>query len=300
LAKITLQQAIEILNLISKANFTEETVQKILIERFDLMEALMRHPEAVKTMDSSLFEAFILGNSPSSELLETFQATDEEGVISEYGYPAGWKLKTVKEQLAILDGFFPDLTFEATIPDSLPDGAEGWLLVPKPSSIAKNYNEATEKLLSLMAEARTTFFSSREGKLGGNYLRLLEKTRRVLDDLERSTPGDYLVLAIQCGRQYRAKPVSQARNTFEGREYGLGPLEIASLLLTHPERLTDYEHLGIDCPGCEYAPDARGDFHYTLSFAWSEDGLYFDCGSADGVAPGFGSASGFLSSQSYE
>ncbi len=293
MGKITLQQAVEILNLILKTNVAEEIIQKTLIERFDLIETMMRHPEAVRVMNTSLFEAFLLGSVPSpGELFETLQAEAEEEVVSKYDYPTGWCLKAAEEQLAILNSFFPNFALEAEISASLPEGAEGWLLVPKPSKIANTYNEALQKLLSLIG-ARSAFFDSYEGKLGTEYLRLLEKTEQVIDNLERSTPGDYLVLAIQCGLRYRAKSVSQARKTFKEKEYGLGPFEVASLLLTHPDRITDYEHLGIDCPGCEYAPNAGGDFHYTLSFAWSEDGLYFDCSSVEGIAPGFGSASGF-------
>ncbi len=57
---------------------------------------------------------------------------------------------------------------------------------------------------------------------------------------------------------------------------------------------SDYEHLGIDCPGCEYATSTEGDFNHSLSFNCNEEGIYFDCSSVDGFAPGFGSASAFL------
>jgi hypothetical protein len=294
LSKITLEQVVKILTLISKANISEAAVQKTLIERFDLVETMIKNPEAVKAMDRSLFEAFILSNVPSPEMLSPALPNNIEEAVSEYCYPAGWCLKTTPEQMAILSRYFPHLTLEAESPASLPQEAEGWLLVPKPSAIANTYGQALEKLLSVLAGASSTFYNMREGKLGPGYLRLTEKTRQVLDKLERSTPGDYLVLAIQCGLQHRARSVSQARQTFKEKEYGLGPFEIATSLLTHPGRLSDYEHLGIDCPGCEYATSAEGDFNYSLSFNWSEEGIYFDCSAIDGVAPGFGSASGFL------
>lgn len=295
MGKITPEQANEVLNLILETNVTGEAIQKTLIERFDLIETMMRHPEAVKAIDPSLFEAFILSNSASPQgLFEASQAMTGEEPITEYKYPIGWNLKVVEEQMVILGNFFPNLTLKAEIPSSIPEGAEGWLLVPKPSRIASTYNDALEKVLSLVTQSGAVFLNNCEGKLGPAYLRLAAKTSRVLDKLERSTPGDYLLLAIQCGLQHRAQPVAQARKTFKEKEYGLGPFEVASLLLTHPERLTDYEHLGIDCPGCEYAANASGNFYYGLCFNWNEDGLNLDCSSVDGIAPGFGSASGFI------
>lgn len=295
MGKITLEQAIQILNLILKADVTGEAVQKTLIERFDLIKTMMKYPEVVRAMDTGLFEAFILSNVPPLRaLLEEAQAEGGEGIVSEYGYPAGWCLKSMDEQLMILKDIFPDLAFEAEIPASLPEGAEGWLVVPKPSKIAKTYNEALETLLSLLGGVRSAFSNWRQGKLGPEYLQITEKTRGVLDRLERSTTGDYLVLAIQCGLRYQASSVFQARKTFDEKEYGLGPFEIAGLLLTHPERLADYEHLGIDCPGGEYAPNADRNFSHSLYFIWDQGGLYFDCSYADGIGPGFGSASGFL------
>ena len=295
MGQITLEQVAEILNLILKANVTGETVQKTLIERFDLVEAMMRHPDAVKAMNPSLFEAFLVSSvHPQMWLFETPPVKVEEEFVSEYGYPAGWRLKAVEAQLAILDDFFPGLTLKAEVPASLPEGAEGWLLAPKPSKIANTYNEALSKLLSLITGVSPSFVNPRKERLGPEHLRPAERTNQVLDKLEHSTPGDYLVLAIQCGLQYRAKSVSQARQAFRETEYGLGPFEVASLLLIHPERLTAYEHLGIDCPGGEYAANAGGDFHYALCFNWSEGGLYLDCSSVEGIAPGFGSASGFV------
>jgi len=296
LDKVTPEQIDRIVNLILRVNVTEEAIQKTLIERFDLIETMMKHPEAVKAITPSLFEAFILsGIHPQGMVFqESPQGKAEDEIVIEYDYPAGWCLKSVEQQLSVLNDFFPALALKAEAPGHLPAGAEGWLLVPKPSRVASTYHEALEKILSLTTGAGVGFLNSREGKLGPEYLRLVARTSQVLDKLESSTAGDYLVLAAQCGRRHRAKSVFQVRNSFHENEYGLGPFEITSLLLTHPERLTDYEHLGIDCPGCEYATNTGGNFSYSLSFSWGDEGLYFDCSATDGIAPGFGSASGFL------
>jgi len=277
------------------ADVTEDAVQKTLIERFDLIRILVKYPEIVNTMNPTLFETFISGGVVSYDMaLPLSQTKSEVEVVQAYGYPAGWRLKEIEQQFMILRDFFPGLELKAEIPASLPEGAEGWLLVPKPSRIANNYNEALQKLLSLDTGVQPTFLNLREGKLSIEHLQMVEDTNQILDRLEQSTPGDYLILAVQCGQQHRAKSVLQVRRTFKENEYGLGPFEIASLLITHPDRLSDYEHLAIDCPGCEYTTSSDGDFSYSLYFTWGEEGLYLDCSSIEGVAPGFGSASGFL------
>ena len=293
MGEITREQAIQLLDLLLNADVTGHAVQA-LIDRFDLIETMMKYPESVRRMNPALFETFVSGGIVSAGVALQGPARIEDTIVSEYGYPAGWRLKGIEQQLLVLEQFFPGLTFEAEVPASLPGGAEGWLLVPKPSRIARSYNEALQRLLSLGTSARPRFLNSRDGRLGLEHLRLTEETGRVLHELERSTPGDYLVLAVQCGQQHRAKSVSQARTAYGEKEFGLGPFEVACLLITHPDRLADYEHLGIDCPGCEYATTPGGDFAYSLCFTWGEEGLYLDCSTVAGAAPGFGSASGFL------
>lgn len=295
MAKIAFEQAIELVSLLLKAGVAPEDVQQTLIERFDLIEIMMKYPHAVRAMNPAAFEAFLLGSASYSEvLLQAGETGADEGVLAEYGYPLAWGLRPVEEQLRDLGILLPGLKCEVEIPTSLPQGAEGWLVVPKPSSIAETYNEAFQRALGLLMRDPSCFCNGREGKLGPEHLRLIDRSNQVLDELQRSTPGDYLVLGIQSGLRHRATSVRDARTAFGEREFGLGPLEVVSLLLTHPDRLNDYEHLGIDCPGCAYAPEAGSEHSHALYFIWDGGGLYLDCSSADANAPGFGSASGFL------
>ncbi|MFW6126460.1 MAG: hypothetical protein ACOC58_05075 [Chloroflexota bacterium] len=293
--KITLEQVVEILNLIMKSSVSEETVQRTLIERFDLLAAMMRHPEAVQAMSLPVFEAFIQGSSPLPAGSRVPQEDEMAGLaVEEYGYPVGWRFRSLREQLDTLGAFFPELRWEAGLRGQLPREAEGWLVVPKPWKLAQTYNEALEQVLGHLQRARPRFSNGREGRLGPEHLSLTDRTYRVLGELERDTPGDFLVLAVQSGLRHRASSVGEVRERLAGDEFCLGPLEIASLLLTHPDRLGDYEHLGIDCPGCRYAPNADGQYSFSLYFIWDGEGLRLDCSSSDAGAPGFGSASGFL------
>lgn len=295
MAKVTLEQAMELLRLIVRANVAAEAVQRTLIERFDLLQIMMEHPHAVKGVNRSAFEAFIRGSSPSAEtVLQMLESHGEEYVAAaEYGYPSGWCLRALEEQLDVLRALFPELRCEAQVPPHLPEGAEGWLLVPKPQRIGNTYHEALETVLGHLGEAQRPFCNARQGELGPQHLRLTQHSLDVLDELDRCTPGDYFLLAIQSGLRHRATSVADAQARFGRAEFGLGPLEIATLLLTHPDRLGDYQHLGIDCPGCLYSPNADDDQSYSLYFIWDGEGICLDYSSAEGNAPGFGSASGF-------
>ncbi len=294
MGEVTVEQVTQLLTLISEAQASHEAVQKVLIERFDLIQILMRHPEIVQTIDPVLFESFILSMADSLGLSSsTPWASVGEETVTTFGYPAGWQLKPVSEQLTVLCASLPSLESALDVPASLPEGAEGWLVMPKPGSIAKSYNEALERLLSINNSGKTRFVNIREGKLGREFLRLTERTEQVIAESERGTPGDFMVLAVQSGARHQARSVMQVRESFIETEYGLGPFEVASLLVTHPERLTGYTDLGIDCPGCTYALTANGEPGFSLYFTWSEEGILLDSSAIDGVGPGFGSASGF-------
>lgn len=293
--KMSVEQAIQVLALIFESGASREAVQRALIERFDLVETMLRYPSSVSSLNAAAFEAFLLSGSSTAPYQSITAEMEIPGAaVVDYTYPDGWCLSPVEEQVAILARVFPHLTWQADIPRPLPGEAEGWLVIPKPSSLAQTYNEALERMLSCLASSGPGLSSGCEGRLTSDYLRLTERSRQVLDQLEGSTPGDYLVLAVQCGFRYRASSVSDARKMFQGHEFGLGPFEIASLLLTHPERLSDYEHLGIDCPGCTYAPDATPEHSHAICFIWGSDALCLDFGHVEANAPGFGAASGFL------
>lgn len=290
---VTPQQAAQLLNLIATAGAGSDALQRALIDRFDLLQAMLRHPDEVSAMDASAFESFLTGGSLLPPGLFSGASQPVAEMPAAYCYPEGWRLKPVDEQLQLLSQRFPGLALHAEVPPALPDGAEGWLLVPKPSRVAGSYHEALQKVLAMPPEQGAAFVTSQEGKLGPDHLRLTSRTSEALDRLERSTQWDILILAVQCGLTYCSRSSDDVRGGFRQGEFGLGPYEVACLLLTHPERLADFEHLGIDCPGCEYTPDAGGDFDNTLYFIWTMDGICLSYSTARSGAPGFGSASAF-------
>ena len=226
------------------------------------------------------------------------QFADEE-VASNYGYLSGYrKPKGITEQTNILRQLIPGIGFadEKIAQQALPPNAEGWFAIPKWQSVGKTYEEALQKVLDLVKKQRGNFYNWREGKLGAQYLRQYEATAKKLETLAEQQKGyDILVVAAQFGLRHRGRSVRRAREVFTANEFGLGAFEIGCMLLTHPERLQNYDDLWIDCAGNEYSPAADGDFSFAPFFVFSGGGVGFDafwfgpagvyCGSASGFLP---------------
>ncbi len=231
----------------------------------------------------------------------------DEEVASSYTYPAGFGIKTVAKQIYILKKHFPSLDssfverFANPQMQSFLDmqarafpGAERFGVIPKPSMLG-NYNVATEQVLALLAKQRK-FKNWRERQLGLEYLRLVNRTETALRLLDQSTPGDFLLFPFQFGLKHRGRSIRRARVCMPEMEWGLGPFEVGSLLLTHSERITGREQLYIDCAGVEYCSEGdSASFWASLSFIWDyDDGcLEFDSSSVDDAYQDFGSVSGF-------
>lgn len=217
----------------------------------------------------------------------------DEEVESDFGYPEGFRFRTPWKQLAVWRQHFPDLNatqVRELAYGEVPEDAESWGVIPKPSLIADSYHEALERMLSIIAEQRA-FHNYREGQLGPEHLRLTQQT---LDELERDQPGDFLVFPFQFGFRHRGRSVRRSRALFSSNEWGLGPYETAALLVTHPDRLTGYDQLHcIHCAGCEYDLEAQGGSGCSLRFRWHNDTLRLRFTSTSFQSQHGGSASAF-------
>jgi len=241
------------------------------------------------------FQADIVASIKKHSISNQF--ADEE-VESRYGYLSGYKPKGITEQTNILRQLIPGIGYadEKLAEQPLPANAEGWFAIPKWQSVAKTYNEAVEKVLELIKQQRKSKFCNyREGRLGVQYLRQHERTVKKLETLAEQQKGyDILVVAAQFGLRHRGRSVRRAREVFIANEFGLGAFEIGCMLLTHPERLQDFDDLWIDCAGNEYAPAADGDFSGAPDFCFGGGKVEFDTYWFDDASDYYGSASGFL------
>jgi hypothetical protein len=285
----------------SQKRMTDGQVAKVK----ELVGAALRKSELDKQGVQRVIEQ---GDELQNRLIPIFKNLGElpyadEEVESNDGYPKEWSFKSVLEQVKVLQSFEEFKNLDAThvikiaekyeLPE-VPEEADGLVVIPKLSKVASSYNEATELMTDLMAKHRKDWYNYRKGYLGPEYLRLTEKTQQALTKLERETPGDYLVIPVQTGLRHRGRSVRRARVMFGESEFGLGPYEVGIILLVHPERLQQYEHLSVDCAGCEYSPDAGGEFSHYLYFFWSGGELKFDDDRVDIAHRHYGSASGFF------
>ncbi|MEK7076321.1 MAG: hypothetical protein AAB941_01510, partial [Patescibacteria group bacterium] len=218
---------------------------------------------------------------------------------SNYGYPQGYAVKPICEQLVALARHFPGLDAGSVLACSKelvgrPQEAEGWFAVPKFEKIGRNYNEAVEKVLDLIDGTRT-FTNYRKGNMGEKYLRLSERTMFALQMLGKKQKGDFLLIPAQFGLTWRGRSVRKVRYNYAPNEFGLGSFVVGCMLLSHPERLVQWEQLHIDCPGDEYSPVADGRFGNAPYFNFYDGKVEFNTYVVSYPFAYSGSASGFLS-----
>jgi hypothetical protein len=231
------------------------------------------------------------------ELSVSDRFKDEE-VKSTFGYLSGYKKpKGITEQTNILRQAFPGIGFadEKIAQGEVPKGAEGWFAIPKWETMAETYGEAVQKVIDAIKKSRNgKFFNYREGELGPDQLRQSARTTDVFQKLTlEQKDHDILVVPAQFGLRHRGRSVRRVREVLLGNEFGLGAFAVGIMILTHPERLMNYDDLWIDCAGDEFAPDADGKFSGAPCFGFDDDEVEFGTGDVSIAGGRFGTASGF-------
>jgi len=269
----------------------ELALEKVSLDKTGFQRLLENGDE----FNSTIAEVIV---SKTRELSVSNQFADEE-VKSSYGYLSGYKPKGITEQTNILRQLFPGIGFadEKLVSQPVPEGAEGWFAIPKWQSTAPTYGEAVQKVLDLIKKTRDgKFYNYREGQLGPKNLRQSEKSAKMFQKLgEEQRDHDILVVPAQFGILHRGRSVRRAREVMNANQFGLGAFAIGIMLLTHPERLQNYDDLWIDCAGDEFSPEADGDFSRAPCFGFRGGEVEFG---ADWVGSAVGrcsSASGFVS-----
>lgn len=217
----------------------------------------------------AVFEGERLLTQEVTELLvaavERHTASDkfkDEEVPSRRVYPTNYRVRPIEAQVTELRKVFPQLEScqEKLARRSLPHGAEAWFAIPRWEALATTYNEAVELLIETIAAKRR--FSNRIiGKVGDKFMRQSERTKLAFKILAEQQEGsDILVVGAQFGLLHRGSSARRTRVALAGNEFCLNTFAIASMLLTHPERLSSSDTLMIDCGGDEYS--VRGDYTF--------------------------------------
>ncbi len=195
------------------------------------------------------------------------------------GYPEGYKIKPIVEQIEILQKFFPELASvdKMAIDEPLPTGAEGWFAIPVWEAIAPTYSEAVRKVITLLCRAMgneqdfTGESLSTNGYIYGYGVSNIYAPDIKSETLWRSPRTNYklfeisrrqglrriMIVPAQFGLFHRYCSIPEAEDKYLPDEFGLGAFEVAIMLLTHPERMIEFNDLlsSISCPGDYYKED---------------------------------------------
>lgn len=219
-------------------------------------------------------------------------------VASTYGYLSGYeKPKGITEQTNILRQLISGVGYadEKIARQEVPEGAEGWFAIPDWRKVAPTYGEAVQKVLDLIKRQRDgRFYNYREGQLGSDHLRESDKTAQAFQQIAEAQKGhDIMIVAAQFGIRHRGRSVRRVREVMNSREFGLGAFAIGIMLLTHSERLKNYDDLWIDCAGDEFS-ESDGVFDKAPYLSFYGDGVEFDTHKVSNALGYYGYASGFL------
>ncbi len=257
-------------------------------------DGLQRLFEYGDEFQSAILEVII---TKTRELSTSNQFADEE-VESSYGYLSGYKPKSITEQTNILRQLFPGIGYanEKLVGQSLPSNAEGYFAIPRWDKIASTYGVAVPKVLGLIKKTSNgKFYNYREGQLGPKYLRQSAKTVNAFEKLgDEQKDYNILIVPAQFGIRHRGKSVRRAREVMTASEFCLGAFANGIMLLTHPERLQQYNDLWIDCAGDEFYLDADGKFAHAPYFSFYGDEVRFGTSWVVHAFGNYGSASGFV------
>lgn len=277
--------------------FAELALEAVLDELGLSKEAAQRVIKSGTPCQEMLKEHF---RSVLVQLASPQEFADEE-VESSYGYLSGFsKPRSVTEQANRLRELFPGIGYAneslANLP--VPKGAEGKFVIPPWQKVAATYGEAVQIVLGKLRVAYgEKFVNYIEGKLGAKHLREGIAKKAALRKLAEEQKGfDLLVVDGQFGFLHRGRSVRRARVVMQdGGQFGFGAFENGIMLLTHPDRLKNYDDLWIDCAGDEYSYGADGQFAVAPIFFFSDGALEFDADVVARVDDLYGSSSGFSS-----
>ena len=140
------------------------------------------------------------------------------------------------------------------------------------------------------------FKNWRENQLSAKHVILTPAGIVTWQKLQETTDDDFCFApaGANTGSGYSGHSVrlSRLKIVLAENQFPQDCIMTGGTIATQPERMSKFEHLGMDCPANVYSPDADGEFDGSLSWDWGDDELHFDGGWADDADHGFGSAFG--------
>jgi hypothetical protein len=260
------------------------------------LDGLQRLIERGGEFQDAIIDAIL---AKARELTVSNKYADQE-VESKYGYLSGYRQPNpIPEQIALLANLFTDIrgvTAMRELADTeLNPLAEGWCAIPDWHLIAPTYSQAVQKVLDMIKKTRGRLYNYREGQIDERHLRESKRSQRAWDIIRASQPNHGILLfQAQFGLRHAGRSVLRALEVMPGYEFGLGAYANGMMILTHPNRLENYDDLWIDCAGDEFSDEGDGVFRRAPYWIFDDGEVRFGTsgvGSADDFC---GSSSGFL------
>ena len=143
------------------------------------------------------------------------------------------------------------------------------------------------------------FNNWRKGQLSAKQVILTPAGIVTWQKLQETTDDDFCFApaGANTGSNYSGHSVrlSRIKIILSENKFPQDCIMTGGTIATQPDRMSKFEHLGTDCPANAYAPDADGQFSYSLYWDWYDGELRFGHCWADNASQYFGSASGRLS-----
>jgi len=221
---------------------------------------------------------------------------EDEEVGSDRSYPPTYRVRPLEAQVTELRKAFPKLgnCNEKLGRLPIPEEPEAWFAIPRWQAVAPTYNEAVEMALEVLAKKRRLSNRIAE-RIGEKYLRQTERSRLAETILADQQQGcDIMVVGAQFGMLHRGSSARRTRASIAGNEFCLGVFAVASMLLTHTERLSTGDGLMLDCGGDEYSPRADYTFDRVPLFDFDISGIEFSIFYEDRARNQWGTPTGFL------
>lgn len=234
-----------------------------------------------------------------TSLTKYIESQEKQRKKSHYGYLSGYtKPRGIAEQIKILRQFFQGLGYadKQIAAKPFPDGAEGWFAIPRWEKVAKSYNDAVPKVLNRIKMGFSDEFRSWCGENLCPSMRQTDHSERSMEKLgEEQKSHDILIVPAQFGLRHKGRSENRVNDIMESSEFCLGLFAVGVMLLTHPERLKQYDDLWIGCAG-DYS-DEDGTFPTSPVIHFTDGEVSYISTLKDEAYGWQGFASGFVSSQ---
>lgn len=194
------------------------------------------------------------------------------------GYGSGHAVAPVTEQVSYLREFFPHFSPPPSVAAHYPeDRFEGCFALLKWPLVAPTYAGACCKLFQILG-LNFTFCDYREERKDNQYLRLDQHAATHLQKVYTRQSTGIVIVPAQLGALQYGQSADGLKDGMAEHEFAFGPFEAACILLTHRQRLIEYDHLWMTCAGAVARKCPEGEFDHAGAFhvVPGELGIAFD------------------------